>query len=99
MVGGRWSATDDILAAAVRLRAALDDLVGGAHRAGFLRADFTSADIPLLLEHLSTRIPVAGDRAAAFHLRYLDLVLAGLRTSAADLPVPDRQMGDETPRP
>ncbi|WP_329344096.1 hypothetical protein OG252_46725 [Streptomyces sp. NBC_01352] len=66
---------------------------------GLPRADFTSADILLLLENLSARIPVAGERAAALHLRYLDLVLAGLRTSAADLPVPDRQMGDETPRP
>ncbi|MET9914660.1 hypothetical protein ABZZ74_49650 [Streptomyces sp. NPDC006476] len=55
--------------------------MGGAHRAGVLRADFTSADIPLLLEHLSARIPVAGERASALHLRYLDLVLAGLRTA------------------
>ncbi|MFE5160609.1 TetR/AcrR family transcriptional regulator, partial [Streptomyces sp. NPDC056697] len=70
--------------AADRLRAALDTLVGGAHRAGALRADFTSADIPLLLEHLAARIPVTGERATALHLRYLDLVLAGLRAPAAD---------------
>lgn len=31
-------------------------------------------------------MPVAGERAAAHHLRYLDLVLAGLRISAADQP-------------
>ncbi|MFF5307939.1 TetR/AcrR family transcriptional regulator [Streptomyces massasporeus] len=86
LVGGRLPATDDVVAAAGRLRAVLDDLVAGAHRAGVLRADFTSADIPLLLEHLTARIPVAGERAAALHLRYLDLVLAGLRTSAADQP-------------
>ncbi|MEV0643318.1 helix-turn-helix domain-containing protein [Streptomyces sp. NPDC050619] len=86
LVGGRLPATDDVVAAAARLRAALDDLVGGAHRAGVLRADFTSADIPLLLEHLSGRMPVTGQRAAELHLRYLDLVLAGLRTSAADQP-------------
>ncbi|SEE05097.1 DNA-binding transcriptional regulator, AcrR family [Streptomyces misionensis] len=79
LVGGRLPATDEVLAAAERLRAALDDLVDGAHRAGVLRADFTSADIPLLLEHLSPRIPVAAERATALHLRYLDLVLAGLR--------------------
>lgn len=46
LVGGRLPATDDIAAAAGWLRAALDDLVGGAHRAGVLRADFTSADTP-----------------------------------------------------
>ncbi len=86
LVGGRLPATDEIVAAAARLQTALDDLVGGAHRAGMLRADFTSADIPLLLEHLTARIPVTGERAVALHLRYLDLVLAGLRTSAADPP-------------
>ncbi|MGW7616331.1 TetR/AcrR family transcriptional regulator [Streptomyces antimycoticus] len=83
-VGGRLPATDEVVAAADRLRAVLDDLVGGAHRAGVLRADFTSADIPLLLEHLAARIPVTGERATALHLRYLDLVLAGLRPPAAD---------------
>jgi AcrR family transcriptional regulator len=82
LVGGRLPATDEVQAAARQLRAALDDLVDGAHRAGVLRADFTSADIPLLLEHLTPRIPVTGERATALHLRYLDLVLAGLRTPA-----------------
>ncbi|MEV7734648.1 helix-turn-helix domain-containing protein [Streptomyces sp. NPDC088921] len=86
LVGGRLPATDDIVNASDRLRAALDDLVAGAHRAGVLRTDFTSADLPILLEHLTARIPVTGERAAALHLRYLDLVLAGLRTSAADPP-------------
>jgi hypothetical protein len=86
LIGGRLPATDDVVDAAQRLRAALDDLVGGAHGAGVLRADFTSADIPLLLEHLTVRIPVTGERAAALHLRYLDLVLAGLRTPATGGP-------------
>ncbi len=86
LVGGRLPATNEVVAAAAELRAALDDLVGGAHRAGVLRADFTSADIPLLLELLSARIPVTGERAAELHLRYLDLVLAGLRPSAPDHP-------------
>lgn len=86
LVGGRLPATDDVVTAADQLRTALDDLVGGAHRAGVLRTDFTSADIPILLEHLTARIPVTGERATVLHLRYLELVLAGLRTSAADQP-------------
>ncbi|MFF4798869.1 TetR/AcrR family transcriptional regulator [Streptomyces sp. NPDC001351] len=86
LIGGRLPATDDIVNAADRLRAALDDLVGDAHRAGVLRTDFTSADVPLLLEHLTARIPVAGERAGALHLRYLDLVLAGLRTAPSAEP-------------
>jgi hypothetical protein len=51
-----------------------------------LRADFTSADIPLLLEHLAPRIPVTGERAASLHLRYLDLALVGLRTTGPGRP-------------
>ncbi|MFD3619485.1 hypothetical protein ACFWWT_30440 [Streptomyces sp. NPDC058676] len=86
LIGGPLPATDEIVASAARLQATLDDLVGGAHRAGVLRADFTPADIPLLLEHLSARIPVTGERAAEFHLRPLDLVLAGLRISAGQFP-------------
>lgn len=86
LVGGRLPATDDVVSAADRMHAALDDLVGGAHQAGVLRADFTSADIPLLLEHLTARIPVTGERAATLHLRYLDLILAGLHTADTDSP-------------
>ncbi|MFK0159430.1 TetR/AcrR family transcriptional regulator [Streptomyces sp. NPDC090499] len=86
LVGGRLPATDDVVIAANLLRAAFEDLVERAHRAGALRPDFTSADIPLLLEHLSVRIPATGERAAALHLRYLDLVLAGLRVTTADQP-------------
>ncbi|MER7692472.1 helix-turn-helix domain-containing protein [Streptomyces sp. NPDC097610] len=81
LIGGHLPATDDVVNAADRLRAALDDLVKGAQRAGVLRTDFTSADIPLLLEHLTARIPFPGERTNALHLRYLDLVLAGLHTS------------------
>ncbi|MFH8680888.1 TetR/AcrR family transcriptional regulator [Streptomyces lydicus] len=86
VLGGRLPATDEVDAASERLRTAFDALVGPAHRAGVLRADFTSADLPLLLEHLTARIPVPGARAAALHVRYLDLVLRGLRISAADSP-------------
>ncbi|MFD7921324.1 TetR/AcrR family transcriptional regulator [Streptomyces sp. NPDC059740] len=88
LVGGRLPATEEITAAATGLRAALDELVEGAHRAGALRADFTSADVPLLLEHLTARMPVTDVRAVSLHLRYLDLVLCGLRASGAAGPDP-----------
>jgi AcrR family transcriptional regulator len=86
LVGGRLPATAEVDAAAARMRDAFDDLVTRAHDAGVLRTDVTSADLPLLLEHLTARIPATGERAAALHLRYLELVLAGLRTAAADSP-------------
>jgi AcrR family transcriptional regulator len=86
LVGGRLPATAEVDAAAARMRDAFDDLVARAHDAGVLRTDVTSADLPLLLEHLTARIPATGERAAALHLRYLELVLAGLRTAAADSP-------------
>lgn len=80
LIGGRLPLTDEVRAAAEGMRSVFDELVGSAHQAGVLRADFTSADIPLLIEHLSARMPVTAERAAALHLRYLDIVLAGLHT-------------------
>ena len=86
LVGDRLPATGDIVAPSSRLRAALADLVDGVHRAGVLRADLTSADVPLLLEHLTARIPVTDERATTLRLRYLDLILTGLRTSTTERP-------------
>ena len=86
LVGSMLPVTQETVDAAVRLRAAYEDLVGRAQAAGLLRPDFTAADIPLLLEHLAARIPVTRERAGTLHLRYLHLVLAGLRTCPADPP-------------
>jgi AcrR family transcriptional regulator len=92
LIGGRLPATEEVRTAAEQLRSAFDALVGKAHRAGVLRADFASADLPLLIEHLTARMPVDGERTAALHLRYLDIVLTGLRAggdrSSASLPGP-----------
>ncbi|MGW6690813.1 helix-turn-helix domain-containing protein [Streptomyces sp. NPDC054961] len=82
LIGGRLPATDEIDSASHRLKAALDDLVDAAHRSGALREDVSSADLPLLLSHLSPRLPTASERAVELHLRYLDLVLSGLRHPA-----------------
>ncbi|WP_441246955.1 TetR/AcrR family transcriptional regulator [Kitasatospora sp. McL0602] len=87
LIGGRLPATEEIDAASGRLKAALDGLVDAAHRSGALRADVSSADLPLLLSHLSPRLPTAAERATELHLRYLDLVLLGLQNPST----PDRQ--------
>lgn len=79
LVGGRLPATDEVDAAAHRLQQALDDLVDAAHQSGALRQDFSSADLPLLLNHLNARLPTTTERAIELHLRYLDLVLSGLQ--------------------
>ncbi|MFJ7497398.1 TetR/AcrR family transcriptional regulator [Streptomyces sp. NPDC097727] len=80
LIGGRLPATAEIDTADNRLQQALDDLVNAAHRNGALCQDFTSADIPLLLNHLNARLPTTTERATELHLRYLDLILTGLRT-------------------
>ncbi|MGW3657011.1 TetR/AcrR family transcriptional regulator [Streptomyces sp. NPDC005151] len=82
LIGGRLPATDEVDAADDRLRTALDDLVDAAHRSGALRPDFSSADLPLLLNHLNTRLPTTTERAVELHLRYLDLALSGLQNPA-----------------
>ncbi|MEV6105397.1 helix-turn-helix domain-containing protein [Streptomyces sp. NPDC051940] len=87
LIGGRLPATDEVDAADDRLRRALDDLVQAAHRSGKLRPDFSSADIPLLLNHLNVRLPTSSERAIELKLRYLDLLVAGLHTPAQ----PDEQ--------
>ncbi|MEU1505316.1 helix-turn-helix domain-containing protein [Kitasatospora sp. NPDC005748] len=87
LIGGRLPSTDEIDAASNRLKAALDDLVDAAHRSGALREDVGSADLPLLLSHLSPRLPTTAERAVELHLRYLDLVLSGLQNPST----PDQQ--------
>lgn len=82
LIGGRLPATDEVDAADDCLRAALDVLVDAAHRSGALRPDFSSADLLLLLAHLNARLPTTTERAVELHLRYLDLVLSGLRNPA-----------------
>lgn len=83
LLGGLLPRNDAVTAAAEELRAVLHEMVSVAHDAGVLRSDFTAADIPLLLDHLAPRIPAASERTTTLHLRYLELILAGLRSPAA----------------
>ncbi|GAA3827793.1 TetR/AcrR family transcriptional regulator [Streptomyces coacervatus] len=78
-LGGRLPATDDMEAAVVRLQEALEAIVERAQDEGALRADVVSADVLLLLVHLKVLLPATATRAWQLRLRYLDVVLEGLR--------------------
>ncbi len=96
-LAGRLPATDDMEAAVGRLREALEAIVDRARDEGALRPDVVSADILLLLVHLKVLLPADAERAWQLRLRYLDVVLAGLRHRPAqppedlDQPPPDWQ--------
>lgn len=62
------------------------ELVRRAHAAGQLRADVAASDIPILSVMVGTVIDFARDIDPCLHLRYLEILLAGLR---ADGRVPD----------
>ncbi|MFI2103986.1 TetR/AcrR family transcriptional regulator [Isoptericola sp. NPDC019693] len=74
----------DLAAATRDLRAGLERLVAYDRAAGVLPDGFTPADVMQLLLHLRPALPFPRVEADTLHLRYLRLVLAGLRTRARD---------------
>lgn len=80
----------DLAAATRDLRVGLERLVAYDRAAGLLPAGFTTADVMQLLLHLRPALPFPRAEADALHLRYLRLVLAGLRSRAGD----DAGLGD-----
>lgn len=74
----------DLAAATRDLRVGLERLVAYDRTAGVLPDGFTTADVMQLLLHLRPALPFPRAEADALHLRYLRLVLAGLRTRARD---------------
>ncbi|MGY6026933.1 TetR/AcrR family transcriptional regulator [Streptomyces spinosirectus] len=78
-LAGRLPATDEMEEAVVRLQLALEAIVERAQDEGALRADVVSADVLLLLVHLKVLLPATPARAWQLRLRYLDVVLEGLR--------------------
>jgi len=70
----------DLAAATRDLRVGLERLVAYDRTAGLLPAGFTTADVMQLLLHLRPTLPFPRAEADALHLRYLRLVLAGLRS-------------------
>lgn len=65
------------------LRVALERLIAHDHARGALPAGFTAADAMQLMQHLRPSLPLPRAEADALHLRYLGLVVQGLRTRAA----------------
>ncbi|HWV76727.1 MAG TPA: helix-turn-helix domain-containing protein [Isoptericola sp.] len=74
----------DLAAATRDLRVGLERLIAYDRAAGLLPAGFTTADVMQLLLHLRPALPFPRAEADALHLRYLRLVLAGLRAGARD---------------
>ncbi|MFF2451992.1 helix-turn-helix domain-containing protein [Isoptericola sp. NPDC058082] len=75
---------DDLAAATRDLRVGLERLVAYDRTAGLLPTGFTTADVMQLLLHLRPTLPFPRAEADALHLRYLRLVLAGLRSRAGE---------------
>ncbi|MCK9792304.1 TetR/AcrR family transcriptional regulator [Isoptericola sp. 4D.3] len=74
----------DLAAVTDELHAGLERLVAHDRAAGLLPTGFTTADVMQLLLHLRPSLPFPRAEADALHLRYLGLVLAGLRARAGD---------------
>lgn len=74
----------DLAAATAELHAGLERLIAHDRAAGLLPGGFTTADVMQLLLHLRPTLPFPRAEADALHLRYLRLVLAGLRAAARD---------------
>ncbi|MFD6179118.1 MULTISPECIES: TetR/AcrR family transcriptional regulator [unclassified Isoptericola] len=75
---------DDLAEATRDLRVGLERLVAYDRAGGLVPTGFTTADVMQLLLHLRPALPFPRAEADALHLRYLRLVLAGLRTRAGD---------------
>lgn len=77
------------------LAPAVARLVQRAHDAGQLRADVHPSDIPIISVLVGTVIDFARDIGPALHLRYLEILLAGLRADGKvpqELPAPPLEM-------
>lgn len=77
------------------LAPAVGRLVQRAHDAGQLRADVQQSDIPVVSIMVGTVIDFARDIDPVLHLRYLEILLAGLRADGqvpAELPAPPLQL-------
>lgn len=87
-LGGRLPATPLLDATVGRLRSLLTELLRRCRRAGAVRDDVRPSDLVLVLQLAMARFPCGEPaRADALRLRYLDVMLAGLRAGAAGHPL------------
>lgn len=73
---------DDLAAVSDELRVGIERLIARDRAMGLLPDGFTAADVMQLLLHLRPPMPLRREGADALHLRYLRLVLRGLRDQA-----------------
>ncbi|GMA22449.1 TetR family transcriptional regulator [Luteimicrobium album] len=80
--GARRPLSPELAAASEELRAALERLVAHDRSARLVPEGFTTADAMQLLVHLRPPLPYPRAQVDALHLRYLALVVRGLREAA-----------------
>ena len=85
-LAGTFTPTPDLYAAAARAGELNVRLFEAAQAAGEIRADASVNDLGPILEQLASLKIGDADRSRALRHRYLDLMLAGLRTSGDELP-------------
>jgi AcrR family transcriptional regulator len=82
-LAGRFTPTPEHRDLAVRAGVLTDGIVHRAQRAGALRADLESTDLPMLYEQLAAIRLGDDERIHQLRRRYLDIHLAGLRSAAS----------------
>lgn len=80
--GARGPLPPDLATASEDLRVGLERAIACDRAAGLLPEAFTTADVMQLLLHLRPPLPFPRAQADALHLRYLALVVRGLRELA-----------------
>ena len=88
-LAGTFTATEEVLAAARRLRDAVQELLDAVQAARVVRSDITTQDIGLLFRQLRAIRLDDDERVFTLRRRYLELALQALRArGAAPLPGP-----------
>jgi AcrR family transcriptional regulator len=81
-LAGRFNPTPEHRDLAVQATALADDILRRAQRAGVVRADVGSTDLPMIYEQLAAIRLGDPDHVRDLRARYLDIHLAGLRAAA-----------------
>ena len=87
-LAGTFTPTPDLYEAAARAGELNVRLFEAAQAAGEIRADASVNDLGPILEQLASLTIGDAERSRALRHRYLDLMLAGLRTAGDELPAP-----------